>query len=438
MTDPGPDRTVMVLRSVVAAIAALTIIGLIWLWPRGDAPKIEATAADLTLVEATVTDVTDIDCIDSLEQFEVECQRVDVEITHGEGKGTKAMFLKSMIDMRSPTFDVGDTVVLSHNPMAPPDYRYAFFEFQRSVPLLLLGLLFAVVVIAFGRWKGVRALLGLAISLAVIIGFLLPALLRDRPAVAVALVTMSLIAFAALYITHGVTMTTTVALIGTLAAVVLITVMAAVVNAVAQLTGLADESLQVLAVTADSIDPRGILLAGMVIGALGVLDDVTVTQVSAVAELHKADPHMANRELYSSAIRIGRDHVASAVNTLVLAYVGATLALMLYFYQEGRSFGQVLSQEIVAVEIARMLVGSIGLVLAVPITTALAVRVARSVELEATHTHGPIDHGHSHDHGGHGNPDRGETDDEYGDDQGDRPDPAPRRKPSWDDFAPDH
>jgi uncharacterized membrane protein len=223
----------------------------------------------------------------------------------------------------------------------------------------------------------------------VVIAFLLPSLLRDHSPVGVALVATSLIAFAALYFAHGVSMATTTALLGTLASVVLITALAAAFTGAASLTGLSDDSVQVLRVTAEAIDPRGILIAGMVIGALGVLDDVTVTQVSAVAELRRANPSMPRRDLYRAAIRIGRDHVASTVNTLVLAYVGASLALMLFFLQEGRGLSQLLGREVVAIEIVRTLVGSIGLVASVPLTTALA--VALGIDGDA--------HGHGHGHG---------------------------------------
>jgi uncharacterized membrane protein len=231
------------------------------------------------------------------------------------------------------------------------------------------------VVIGFGRWKGVRALAGLAVSALVIVGFLLPALLQGENAIAVALVATSAVAFAALYIAHGVTRSTTVALLGTMASVLLITGLAWVMAGAAELSGLSEDSFQLLRVTADAVDPRGILLAGIVIGALGVLDDVTVTQVSAVNELRRSDPSATPRDAYRAALRIGRDHVASTVNTLVLAYAGASLALLLFFFQEGRSIGQILNREVVAIEIVRTLIGSIGLIVSVPMTTALAVSI---------------------------------------------------------------
>jgi uncharacterized membrane protein len=154
--------------------------------------------------------------------------------------------------------------------------------------------------------------------------------------------------------------------------VAVITVLAVVFVGAAHLTGLTDEASQILRVTAEAIDPRALLIAGTVIGALGVLDDVTVTQVAAVAELREADPGLGRREIYHRALRIGRDHVSSTVNTLVLAYAGASLPLLLYFTQAGQPTGRVLTREIVAIELVRTLVGSIGLVLAVPVTTALA------------------------------------------------------------------
>lgn len=384
-------QAVRILQVVTGAIACLTVIGLFIFWPSGEAPELGPTVADLEHFTAEVTEVESIICTDALEQLPTDCQRVSVDITGGSLAGDTGHFLKSMIDRQTPEFAVGDSVILIHNPIAPEDYQLIFFDFQRSIPLLWLVILFAVVVIGFGRWKGLRALLGLTVSGAVIIGFLLPALLRDHHTIGVALVATSVIAFSALYLTHGITLSTTVALLGTLSSVALIAVIAVTFTAFMTITGLTEESVQILTVTTDTIDPRGILIAGMVIGALGVLDDVTITQVSAVAELKKANPGFKPKELYRSAIEIGRAHVASTVNTLVLAYVGASLALVLFFHQEGRSIGQVLSREVVAVEILRMLAGSIGIVAAVPLTTWLAALVAQTGQLEAHHHHGGVD-----------------------------------------------
>jgi uncharacterized membrane protein len=223
----------------------------------------------------------------------------------------------------------------------------------------------------------------------VLVAFVVPALLRDEPALLVALTGAVAIAFVALYLAHGVKIGTTVALAGTLVSLAITTGLAMLVVTMTQLTGLADQNAQVLRVTADAIDLRGLLVAGIVVGALGVLDDVTVSQVSIVAALRRANPGLPRRMLYREAIRVGRDHVASTVNTLVLAYAGASLPLLLFFAQGTQPLERLITSELISVEIVRMLVGSIGLVASVPITTALAAAVLGGGDEVQGHADGP-------------------------------------------------
>ncbi len=370
---PGAEHVRRGLNWFVAGIALLTVLGVLVLWPRGTGPDLSASTEGLIYVDAMVNRVDTTGCTDVDENLPTDCQLVSVRLTSGPHRNDLATFLRSDIDFSTPEFAAGDKVVLLYNALAPEDFQYTFAEYQRSTPLVALTALFVVVVVAVGRWKGVRSLIGLALSLGVVMVFLLPALLRDQNPIAVALVTTSVIAFAALYVAHGIRPATTVALTGTLVSVAVITFLAAVMAHLAQLTGLSDADTQTLRVTASALDLRGIVIAGIVIGALGVLDDVTVTQVAAVDELRHANPTLPALSLYRGAMRIGRDHVASTINTLVLAYTGASLALLLFFQQEGRELGRVITREVVAIEIVRALVGSIGLVLSVPITTALAV-----------------------------------------------------------------
>ena len=208
-----------------------------------------------------------------------------------------------------------------------------------------------------------------------IVWFALPSLVDGNNAVAVALVTAGAVAVLALYLAHGPGPATDVALLSTLASLVLTALLAWAFVEVAKFTGFTDDATYVLDALGTGIDPRGILLAGIVIGSLGVLDDVTVTQVSAVWELHRARPEAGRRQLFTSALTIGRDHISSTVNTLFLAYAGAALPLLLLFSGIGESVGGVATREIVAVEIVRALVGSIGLVASVPISTWLATLV---------------------------------------------------------------
>jgi len=433
---PGLPSPITLVHLAIAIVAVATVIGAVLLWPRGAAPELGANEADLAHLRATVTDRREGTCLDAGEGIDLPCQFVEARLLGGDRDGEAISFRSSVADRRVPTLDPGDRVIVTEAPFAPEEYRYSFFDFERRTPMLALAVVFVIAVVAFGRWKGVRALAGLVASLAIIVVFLLPALIRGNQAIAVALVATSAIAFVALYLAHGVNASTSVALAGTLVSVAVITALAGFVSVAARLTGLSDESLQTLSVTASAIDPRAILLAGIVIGALGVLDDVTVTQVSAVAELRRANPDLDGRALYGAAVRIGRDHIASTVNTLVLAYVGASLSLVLFFFQQGQPVERILTGEVVAIEVVRTLVGSIGLVLAVPVTTALAVVVSTSTDLEA-------DHGHSHG-GGHGHVvDRG-----VGGGDHRAAEPAdddlfvggaaePSRPPRWEDFAPE-
>lgn len=274
-------------------------------------------------------------------------------------------------------FTVGQGVVLAYSPEAPEDLRYSVVDVHRGPPMLLLAGLFAAAVILVGRLRGLTALIALAISFAVLSFFILPAILHGSNPLLVAVVGGSAIMFVALYLCHGVSTRTSVAVVGTLVSLSLIGLLGSLFIGWTHLTGNTSDETGLVHVLYPDIDIRGLLLAGFIIGSLGVLDDVTVTQTSAVWELKQAAPTMSARRLYRAGIRIGRDHIASTVNTLVLAYAGAALPLLLLFSIARRDVLDVASSEIVAQEIARTLVGSIGLVASVPVTTALAAVLAR-------------------------------------------------------------
>jgi uncharacterized membrane protein len=266
---------------------------------------------------------------------------------------------------------------MSNDPRAEPDFRYQFVDRQRRSTLLWLAVLFAVAVIALGRWRGVAALVGLGATIAVLIRFVLPALVDGSSPILVAIVGASAIAFLALYLAHGFGSMTSVALLGTLGALAITVGLAWFFTEAARFSGFTSEEAFIVQVgTSGGVDLAGLVIAGMVLGALGALDDVTVTQASAVWELRGADPTMPRRELRRAGLRIGRDHVASTVNTLALAYAGAALPLLVLFVLARQSLGTVANSEIVAKEIVATLVGSIGLVAAVPLTTWLATALA--------------------------------------------------------------
>jgi uncharacterized membrane protein len=322
------------------------------------------------------------------------CRRLTIDIVTDE-------VLRTVVFVAGDTesafrLGTGDEAIVEFFPddlnevltVSPPDVEIAYQfsgDFQRRPVLFVALLVFAAAVVAVGRWRGVAALAGLAASLGILLLFVLPAVLDGRSPVLVAVVGASAIGFVTLYLAHGFTRMTTVALLGMIGALVLTALLSAATVELAQFSGFATEESTLLSLF-EGIDVAGILLAGIVLGTAGALDDVTVTQASAVWALRGADPDQDPATLFRRAMRIGRDHIASTVNTLLLAYAGAALPLLILFVLSEQSLGAIANSEIVAVEIVRTLVGSIGLVAAVPITTWLAAHsVDDSNHHEQTH-----------------------------------------------------
>jgi uncharacterized membrane protein len=360
------------LTVVVVLAGAAAVLGTIAFWPRGDAPELGPQSA--SFVDATVSSVADDSC-DTGQGDEVSCRVVTARLTSGGDEGDVVRFQVLSTQTDVPDLAAGDKVVLHVSDGTPAEFRYAFVDVRRTEPLWWLLGGFVAIVLVFGRGRGARALVGLAVAGGVLIAFLVPALLHDSPAVPVTLAATALIAFAALYLAHGFNPGTTVALAGTLVSLALTAGLAIGVAAALELSGVGAGRAGALNLTADALDLRGLLVAGIVVGALGVLDDVTMSQVSIVATLRRANPGLPPRLVYREATKAGRDHMASTVNTLILAYAGASLPLLLLFTQGGPSLGRLVAGDLIAVEIVRMLVGSIGLVAAVPITTGLAALV---------------------------------------------------------------
>jgi uncharacterized membrane protein len=359
------------LAGVVAVLVVAALVGIAVWWPRGDPVVDREVLGYGDRVDATVTAAEIGPC-----SFDpkAECNSVSARIAEGPDEGTFAT-LETDVATRTQVAElaVGDDIVLN-DAGAEVDAagRYSFADIQRRLPLVILAMVFAVAVVALGRLRGLLALAGIGITAGVLLGFVFPALLRGASPLGVALTGGIVIAVSTIYLAHGVSDRTTVALVGTMASLLLTAALGAAFGAAAHLSGLASEESVNLLAFAPELDFRGLLLAATIIGALGVLDDVTITQVSAVWELHHSDPQVGARQLYSAGIRIGRDHIASTVNTLILAYTAAALPMLLLFTQSGLAMGEVLTTETLAVEIVQTLVGSIGLVASVPLTTALA------------------------------------------------------------------
>jgi uncharacterized membrane protein len=380
---PSASRhTRRIVTAVLVPAAIATIVALIVLWP-GAAATTPDTVGDQGGVRAlgTVTSVDEQVCpptADGNEQLPgwvQRCGSATVSVTDGPGEG-KEVTVDLPQGPGAAGLRVHDDVVLLYFPDAVPGGRaYAVTDHQRATPMLWMLALAVAVILVFGRWRGLSSLAGLAVSFAVLLLFVIPAILQGSSPLLVAVVGSSAIMFAALYLTHGVNVHTSVAVAGTLISLVLTGVLGVVFTSLMRLTGIGSDDSSYLSATQGGLDLRGLLLAGIVIGALGVLDDVTVTQAATVAEM-SAGGTASRWELYRAASRVGRAHAASAVNTIVLAYAGASLPLLLVIAAGTQPVSELLTSEFLAQEVLRSAVGTIGLVASVPITTALAVLVA--------------------------------------------------------------
>ncbi|MFB9725534.1 YibE/F family protein [Haloechinothrix salitolerans] len=374
----------MLLAALLAPFLLAVFVVFIALLPTGDSP--DSAVDSGTPVDGTVTAATLGSCLrqpgaqpgaqpSQPDPGEPQCLRLDIALTDGPAVGS-VITKTEPIGPSRPTFAVGDDVVLAFTGEDPRnDDAYLIMDFQRGTPLLMLVAVFLGAVLLLGRWHGARALAGLGVSAAVLGLFVVPAILAGEDPLLTGITGAGLIMFATLYLTHGVSVRTSVALLGTLISLLLIGIISAVFSGLARLTGLDEQTGNLIAALGHGIDTQGLLLAGVVIGALGVLDDVTVTQASAIWELRRANPTLSWRDLYDAGVRIGRDHVASAVNTLVLAYAGAALPVLLYTAVSGVGLGSILTSQDIAQEILRTLAGSIGIVAAVPLTSLLAAAI---------------------------------------------------------------
>lgn len=386
-------RTLLV---VVALLGAGAVTGIVLLWPAGDRAEERVSPnpdAQQDLIDATIVDVESVGEVTD-PGLPPGARSVVITAELAE-TGERKVF--AAVDDHGDLYEAGDRVRLErYEPVEEGgEPTYAVADFRRGPGLVALTAMFGLAVLAFGRLQGARALLGLAVTFAVIIGFVVPAVLAGRSPLLVALAGSVAIMLATLYLSHGFNRKTTAAAVGTAAALAVTVALGALFVEVASLTGMANEEARLASVQLGGVSLRGLLLAGIIIGALGVLDDVTMSQSSTVFALQRADPGASLRRLVAGALDVGRDHVTATVNTLVLAYAGASLPLLILFVTGPAGVEEVLTGELVAVEVVRTLVGSLGLIAAVPLTTVLAAALVRGDPAAA----GPGGQASGHEHG---------------------------------------
>ncbi|MFU8852270.1 YibE/F family protein [Micromonospora sp. SL1-18] len=394
-TRPAPSAPKGVRQVLVATVVPLflvTVVAALALWPRDT--REPAGNAEVPRYHGTVTRVVTESCPPTPESPEGgpgdstgPCGTVTVTVEQGPDAGQQVE-VPVPTGPGAPRVEVGDAIMLVEltDPADPTAKSYQIAEHQRGAPLVWLVVLFGVVIVAFGRWRGLAALGGLVASFALLLGFVLPGINAGQPPLLVAIVGSALIMFVVLYLTHGITAQTSVAVLGTLGSLVLTGLLGALAIAATHLTGFGSEDAATLSMFQHDVDLHGLLLAGIIIGSLGVLDDVTVTQAATVTELAYANPGLSRLQLYRAATRVGRAHIASTVNTIVLAYAGASLPLLLLLVADSRPLSEILTSEFMATEIVRSAVATLGLIAAVPLTTGLAALVTTAGRGAATDT----------------------------------------------------
>lgn len=317
-----------------------------------------------------------------------EIQTIRARILSGSESGREVILENDYL-----LLNVGDKFFLNYLKTVNGEEIFQVGEPDRRGVLVFFIFLFAVAVVWLGRWQGVRSLLALVASLAIIVWFLLPNLLAGYSPVLLSALSAGMILTAAIYLTHGFNQEATVALTSTIGAVVATSILAYVAVWMLQLSGFAsDEAVYLNINTAGTLDFSGLLLGAIIIGMLGVLDDIAITQASVVSELKAVGESLSKKEIYSRAMRVGREHVGALVNTLVLAYTGAALPLLLLFSISLEAPSMILNREVFATEIIRTIVGSIGLILTVPLSTALSVYWPAKFKMKGAGAH----HHHHH------------------------------------------
>jgi uncharacterized membrane protein len=371
---------------LLVPVGLATVIGLFVLWPSGEPTRAQQGAAaaqppGTTWHDARIVSVETTECgIDPA--VPQTCANAVVEVLDGPGEGDFQQ-VELPPEVVAAGVSEGETLVVTRDAGAEGGASYGFFDYERDTPIIVLALMFAVVVGAVARLRGLASLVGLAFAFFVLLQFVLPGLLAEESPTLVSLVGSAAIMFVVLYLAHGFSARTTTALVGTLFGLTLVAVLGSIAVSAARLTGLTSEE----AVNLHGYDPTlsfsGIVLAGIVVAGLGVLNDVTITQASAIWQLNEVSPDITWRELYSRGMAVGRDHIASTVYTIVFAYAGAALPLLLIFELSPQPLWTTVTSSGLAEEVIRTLVGAIALVLAVPVTTAAGAFFAKAADTQA-------------------------------------------------------
>lgn len=387
-------RASIILWALLAPIGVLALVMVIALWPKGTYDKFALdgsmdTAGGATMATGTVTRSGVETCPSSEGLADVGGKTLECTVTYVMPASGGAEIQMEIPPEMLQSRDVRPGDTLRYLDLSKVDTTsgspYVFVDFVRTLPMTLLAIAYGVVVVLVAGWRGARAVIGLVGGIAFMIFFMVPALIEGGNPVVVGLTGATAIMFVALYFAHGLNAKTSTALLGTLFGLGVTAALALWLTDAAALTGANDESSMTLATVAPQISLPGLLICGVLVGGMGVLNDVTITQSATVWELAETSPKASARELFFRGMRIGRDHIASTVYTIAFAYAGAALPILAIAAMSNQGFGVTLSSGEMAEEVIRILIGSIGLVLAIPVTTAIAVMVVKATGTGGAH-----------------------------------------------------
>jgi len=380
-----------VLIAAVALLVIATVVGLAVLWPHG---KLGRTGqfGPIHTVGAVAEHVTTRPCRLSASHT---CRIVQIKILDGPRKGQRSE-LTTVAAVGSLDVSQGDRIRVYKNT-APagsgPAPGFSFADFDRRSAMLWLSVGFGVLLLATGRLHGLRALVGLLASLVIVVEFVVPAILHGSSPFAVAIVGAAAVMLVMMPLSYGFGAKALAAWLGTAISLLLAAGLAYAFAHIAHLSGATSDESVYLGASQTSLSLQGLLVAGMVIGALGVLVDLTVSQASTVIALRRVNPSLRFGGLFRGALEVGHDHIAATVATLVFAYAGAALPVLLIFNVGGTSFADAVNGEAVADQVIAALVGSIGLIASMPVTTALAALLAPRMSDKQL---GRAEHAHAH------------------------------------------
>ncbi len=365
--------------AILAVIAFVSVVIMVATWPsRAQIQQLKAqfpsaVVGGASFEDARVESISDSCTIEMDPTQKIACISVVVRVESGPDQGSTQQIEIPGAGAESG-LSVGDDIEVIRVPGDESSaVHYEFSGIHRGPLVIGFGIVFVICVLAVAGWRGFRALLGLGISIAVLALYMLPAVAVGHPGAVVGLAGAVAIMFVVIYVAHGLSIRTTCALISTIAGLFLSTVLGTVAVWLGRLSGNIDETDATFKAFAPDIDMRQLLICSLVVAGLGVLNDVTITQVSSVWELRQAAPDMSIGRLYQAGMRIGRDHIASTIYTIVFAYAGAAITTLLgVVLLYDRPLVDILSAEMFGSEVLRTLASAIGLVLTVPLTTAIA------------------------------------------------------------------